>query len=424
MSKTSCQCDEPAGRPCARRGLAMAALLLLATVLPGLSQVAAAAEPDRAVLGTIPARMQAFVDQGQIAGAVTVVGRHDGILSYEAVGHSDLATKRPMTRDTVFRIASMTKPVTALGIMILVDEGKLAVEDEVEKHLPEFRGQMLLARRTPELVTLKRPSRKITIRDLLTHTSGLPGGFPPGLADIYARRNHTLAEVVMAVSQRPLNFEPGSKWSYCNAGMDVLGRVIEVASGQRYEEFLKERIFDPLGMKDTAFYPSAEQLGRRAQTYGIKQGKLVAVPDTIIGPTRGAVYPIPAGGLHSTGADLARLYGMMLCRGSYQGKRILSEKAVKTMTSLQTGELPCGFVDSMGFGLGWGVVRQPTGVTAMLSPGTYGHGGAFGTQGWIDPKRDLYMVLLIQRVGLRNGDASDMRRVLQEVAVSAFEGGK
>ena len=424
MATTALHSDQPARSPHTRRCRALALVLLLAAALPGHVRVAGAAEPDRAVLDTIPAKMQEFVKQGQIAGAVTVVGRHDGIVSFEAVGWRDLETRQPMTKETVFRIASMTKPITAIGVMILADEGKLAVEDEVEKHLPEFRGQMLLASRTPELVTLKRPSRKITIRDLLTHTSGLPGGMPPGLSDIYVRRNHTLAEVVMAVSQRPLNFEPGSKWSYCNAGMGVLGRVIEVASGQRYEEFLKRRIFDPLGMKDTAFYPSAEQLGRRAQTYGIKEGKLVAVPDTIIGPTRGAVYPIPAGGLHSTGADLARLYEMMLCRGSCQGKRILSEKAVKRMTSLQTGELKVGFVAEMGFGLGWGVVRQPAGVTAMLSPGTFGHGGAFGTQGWIDPKQDLFMVLLIQRVGLRNGDASDMRRVLQAVAVSALKSGK
>src|SRR5207237_2368060 len=137
---------------------------------------------------------------------------------------------------------SMTKPITAIGIMILVDEGKLAVADPVEKYLPEFRGQMLVAERGKDTLVLKKPQRPITLRDLLTHTSGLPGGFPPGIADIYTKRNRTLAEGILVMSQRPLDFEPGSKWSYCNAGIDTLGRVIEVVSGESYEDVLCQRI--------------------------------------------------------------------------------------------------------------------------------------------------------------------------------------
>lgn len=413
----------PIRRP--RRSVACPAVLFIALALcvaAVLTAPLAAAEPDRAVLAKIPAKMQEFVAAGQISGAVTVVGRAGGVLSYEAVGLRDVDRREPMTKDTLFRIASMTKPVTAIGIMLLVDEGKLAVDDEVEKHLPEFKGQMLVAERAADRVTLKRPSRKITLRDLLTHTSGLPGGMPEGLARLYETRDHTLAEAVMAVSQRPLDFEPGSKWSYCNAGMDTLGRVIEAASGERYETFLQKRVFDPLGMKDTTFYPTPDQAARAAKTYGVKEGKLFEVPGTIIGPTQGAKHPIPAGGLYSTGADLARLYRMMLGRGAPEGRRVLSEKSVAAMTSLHTGELNCGFVEGMGFGLGWGVVRKPAGVTAMLSPGTFGHGGAFGTQGWIDPGQDLFIVLLIQRVGMPNGDASDVRRALQELAAEAVKG--
>ncbi len=398
-------------------------------VLGTLALLGAALWPHRAgavdtdkLSAAVRARMQSFVDQGEIAGAVTVIGRKDVVLSHEAVGYQDLEARRPMPKDALFRIASMTKPVTALGIMILADEGKLSVEDPVEKHLPEFRGQMLVAERTADAVTLKRPPRPITLRDLLTHTSGLPGSPPPGLSDLYLKRNRTLAEGVMAYSQRPLDFAPGSKWAYCNTGIDTLGRVIEVVSGQSYEAFLARRIFEPLGMADTTFHPTPEQLTRLAVTYDKQDGRLVAAPAAIIGPGAAAKYPIPAGGLYSTGADLAKLYRMMLNRGELGGKRVVSEASVAAMTKVQTGDLKCGFVDGMGFGFGWGVVRQPQGVTEKLSAGSYGHGGAFGTQGWLDPHKDLFVVLLIQRTRLPNSDASPMRRELQAVAAEAVGG--
>jgi CubicO group peptidase (beta-lactamase class C family) len=397
-------------------------LFIAGLVLPFVTAAPVhAQELDAGKLGQIRARMQAFVDQGEIAGAVTVVGRKDGVAHLEAVGRLNLDQPAAMPRDALFRIASMTKPITAVAIMILVDEGKLKVEDPVEKHLPEFRSQMLLAGRTADAVTLKKPSRPITIRDLLTHTSGLPSRLPDGLANLYARRDHTLAEAVMAFSQRPLDFEPGTKWAYCNPGIDTLGRIIEVASGLSYEEFLSKRIFQPLGMMDTTFYPTAEQLRRAAPTYDRKEGKLILPASSIIGPTEGAKYPIPAGGLYSTGADLAQFHRMMLGDGSLGKVRILSPESVRAMTTLHTGELTAGFTSGMGFGFGWAVVRAPTGVTEMLSPGSYGHGGAFGTQGWIDPKQDLFVILLIQRVGLANADASRMRHELQSLAVSALK---
>jgi CubicO group peptidase (beta-lactamase class C family) len=396
--------------------------VLAGLVVPFLAPPLPGGEIDVGPLAAkVRARMQAFVDQGEIAGAVTVIGRKDAVLSLEAVGSQDLEARRPMPKDALFRIASMTKPVTALGVMILADEGKLSVEDPVEKHLPEFRGQMLVAARSRDgdVVALKKPPRPVTLRDLLTHTSGLPGGYPPGLADLYVKRNRTLAEGILVMAQQPLTFEPGSRWSYCNTGIDTLGRVIEAVSGQSYEDFLRRRIFQPLGMADTTFYPTAAQLERLAVTYGKRDGKLVPTPNTLIALTEKPRYPVPAGGLFSTGADLAKLYQMMLSRGALNGTRIVSEAAVAAMTRVQTGDLKCGFVDGMGFGLGWGVVRQPQGVTAALSAGSYGHGGAFGTQGWLDPKKDLFVVLLIQRTGLPNSDASPMRRELQEVAAEA-----
>lgn len=376
-----------------------------------------AAEP----LAALKPKLQEYVDKGQVAGVVAVVGRRDKVLATEVVGSQDIEAKSPMRPDTLFRIASMTKPITAIGIMMLADEGKLSVDDPVEKHLPEFKGQRIVTDKSGDTLTLKTPSRPITLRDLLTHTSGLPGSPPVGLADLYPKRNRTLAEGTLVYSQQPLQFEPGSKWAYCNTGIDTLGRVIEVVSGKPFEDFLRDRVFIPLEMKDTTFYPSTEQLARLAQTYDQKDGKLIPTPHSLVGTPVGAKYPIPAGGLYSTAGDLAKLYQTMLARGMRGEKRILSEASVEAMTRLQTGDLVCGFVPGMGFGYGWAVVKEPQGVTAMLSPGTYGHGGAFGTQGWIDPKQDLFVILLIQRMGLPNADGSDLRRDLQTIAVSAVK---
>jgi CubicO group peptidase (beta-lactamase class C family) len=389
-------------------------------LLPALLASLRAADLDREKLARIRERMQKFTDEQTLAGAVTVVGTSKGVVHLEAVGRLRLDAKEAMPPDALFRIASMTKPITATGIMIPVDEGKLAVADPVEKHLPEFRGQMLVAERTKDRLTLKKPSRPITLRDLLTHTSGLPF-YPPGLGDLYLKRDRTLAEGTLAVSQQPLMFEPGSRWSYCNSGIDTLGRVIEVVSGQGYEEFLAKRIFEPLGMKDTTFSPSKGQMKRVPGLYGKKGGKLVEGPNNLIGGPGPKKHPIPAGGLYSTGADQARFYRMMLNEGTLDGKRILSAASVKAMTSVRTGELKAAFTPGMGFGYGFAVVRKPEGVTGMLSAGSYGHGGAYGTQAWADPKRDLFVVLLIQRTGLPNSDASEMRQALQQLAVDAIK---
>jgi CubicO group peptidase (beta-lactamase class C family) len=375
--------------------------------------------PSAAVLDEISPAMQKYMASGDISGAVTVVGRSDGFTHVTPVGFRDLEVKKPMEKETLFRIASMTKPITAIGIMILADEGKLSPDDDVAKYLPEFKNQMLVSDRSKDTVTLKKPARSVKLRDLLTHTGGI-APYPPGVDDVYQNRNRTLAETALAAALRPLDFEPGSKWAYCNSGIDTLGRVIEVVSGESYESFLQKRVFDPLGMTDTTFYPTAEQMKRLALTYSKgKDGHLVAGPFDLIGLPPHPKHPIPAGGLISCGPDLAKLYRMMLNKGTLDGHRILSEKAVAEMTRTQTGDIKTGFVDGMSWGYGWAVVKEPKGVTEMLSPGTYGHGGAFGTQAWIDPKRDLFMVLLIQRNGLPNGDASPMRKTLQEIAVKA-----
>ncbi len=229
---------------------------------------------DADKLAAIALGMKHFVDEHQIGGAVLLVGTSDGIAYLETVGTQKLATPAPMPKDAIFRIMSMTKPITALGIMVLRDEGKLSVDDPVEKYLPEFKGQMLLASKDDDTETLKKPSRPITIKDLLTHTGGVPD-YPTAVNNMIRQQSHTLSEAVEITSQRPLEFEPGSKWKYSSSGIDVLGRIIEVLSGQPYEDFLKQRFFDPLDMHDTGFYLTPQQAERLADLCAVKDGQLV-----------------------------------------------------------------------------------------------------------------------------------------------------
>ena len=381
---------------------------------------AAAPQADPAGIPGLKEEFQGYVDRHQTAGTVTLVARQGMILSLEAVGWQDIEAKLPMKPDTLFQIASMTKPVTAMGILMLEEEGKLSIEDPVEKHLPEFRGQQLIVKKDGATITLGKPARPITIQDLLTHTSGLRGGTPPGFGDLYAKRNRTLAEATIAISQWPLEFEPGSKWAYCNTGIDTLGRIIEVCSGKSYEAFLDERLFQPLDMKDTFFYPNEARKARVATLYK-KEKDGLARSENMLGDAVGGRFPVPAGGMFSTAPDMLKLYQMMLDRGTAGGKRYLSEASVAKMTRNHTGDLRAGFTDGVQMGLGWQLVGTPTGVTEMLSPGTYGHGGAFGTQGWIDPRRGLIFILMVQRSGFPNGDASDLRKSLQTIAVAAIK---
>ena len=379
------------------------------------------AEFDHEKLDQLRPVLQKYVDNNTVAGVVAAIGSRDGIMALEALGSLNREQKLAMTTDSVFRIASMTKPITAIAIMMLVDEGRLSVDDPVEKHLLEFKGQLLIESKEGEKIVLKKPARAILIRDLLTHTSGLPGGFPPGISDLYFRRQLTLGEAVAISSQRPLEFEPGTKWAYCNAGIDTLGRIVEVVSGMPFEQFLEKRLFFPLGMFDTTFYPNDEHLQRLAALYENKDGKLNPTGFQLIGPTKNARHPIPAGGLFSTAHDLGHLYRLMLTRGAIGELRLLSEKSVDEMTKLQIGDLAGGFTPGVSMGFGWQVTRKPEGVHEMLSAGSFGHGGAFGTQGWIDPVKDVFVILLIQRTGMPNADASEIRRDLQQVAVDALK---
>ena len=393
-------------------------LALALVVFVSASAIAAPTGFDAARLKEVSKRMQAFVDDGTLSGAVTLVARHGKVASLDAVGLADIAGKRAMRTDDLFWIASMTKPVTGLAVMMLQDEGKLSVEDPVEKYLPEFKGQWLVKEKSATALALVRPERPITIRDLLTHTSGMGDVATP-------RVDCSLAELVMAYSQAPLQFPPGSKWSYSNPGINTLGRIVEVVSGQGFAEFLQQRIFTPLAMKDTTFWPTEEQAKRVAKSYkqaaGGKALEEIEVFFTKGGLTNRKRTAFPAGGLYSTAADMGRFYLMTLNGGSLDGKKIVSKETLALATSTQTGDIKTGFVDGMSWGFGFQVVKESLGVTAMLSPGTYGHGGAYATQSWADPKKDLVLVLMIQRSGFQNGDGSPVRKAFQEAAVAAIK---
>jgi len=357
-------------------------------------------DPGR--LALIPIRMKEFVDKGRIAGAVTLVARHGVVAAHDAVGWQDIERKIPMKPDSIFQVMSMTKPVTAVAIMMLVDEGRVGLLDPVEKHIPEFRGQMMISEKHADgRVTLKKPSRTITVRDLLTHTSGMPTTPPPGLAQLYQKLDRTLAEATLVYSQMPLEFEPGSQWLYSNPGIATLGRIVEVASDMPFERFLDTRIFKPLGMNDSFLFPPEDKKPRIADVYRLNIDKLErAGGDSLGGDAReyrkGAVYSGPEFALYSTAADLAAFYEMARAGGAFNGKRLLSRAAVDVMSALHTGDIKAGHNPGTGFGLGWEVAKDPAATLNFWSPGTYGHGGAFGTHGYIDKQRDLVGVYLVQ----------------------------
>jgi CubicO group peptidase (beta-lactamase class C family) len=351
----------------------------------------------------IPARMEKFVADGEIAGAVTLVGHQGRVVHLAAVGKTNLEVGRDATADTLFGIMSMTKPITATALMILVDEGKLALDDPVDKHIPSFADAKLVGGDSV---------RGLTIRRLLTHTSGLTGD---------QGCEGSLEATAQRLAQRPFEFQPGDKWQY-GPSLNVCGRIVEVSSGQPFDAFLTERIFKPLGMNDTTFHPSAEQRQRLAALYERERDSGALKPvRRMLGEADEKVVPNPSGGLFSTASDMFRFYQMILAGGELEGKRIVSADAVKQMTSVQTGDLVTGFTRGNGWGLGWCIVRMPEGVTSMLSPSTFGHGGAYGTQGWVDPQRQAVFVLMIQRAGLPNSDGSDIRREFQQLAVDALE---
>jgi CubicO group peptidase (beta-lactamase class C family) len=396
------------------------ALLLFPTLLLLSAPPAVRTGVDQERLAKIPVRMKQFIERGEAAGTVNLVARNGQIVLLEAAGWQDAEARKPMRTDSIFQIMSMTKPFTGLGIMMLMEDGKISLNDPVERYLPEFKGQMVAEKTADGTRPPRKPARPITVRDPMTHTSGMSGPHAP-LKDLYQRMNITLTEAVPVFAKAPLEFEPGSKWQYSNTGIATLGRLIEVLSDQPYEQFITEKLLKPLAMKDSFFFPPPDKTERIAAVYARKDDKLVKTGGETLGGDamqfrKGARYSAPEFGLYSTAPDLFAFYQMMLNGGTYNGKRFLTKASVDLMSALHTGNLQAGHNPGTGFGLTWEVVKDPMGTLTLWSPGTFGHGGAFGTHGWIDRQKNLVGVFMVQR----SGGATDIKNVVFQMTAASM----
>jgi CubicO group peptidase (beta-lactamase class C family) len=366
----------------------------------------AAAKPeeagmDSAKLAAIKPAMEELLKQKRAAGVVTLVVRDGRIVHQEAAGMANLETKKAMTPDAIFWIASMTKSLTSTAVQILVDEGKLTLDEPAAKWLPE-----LAKVKVGKDGALARP---ITLRDLLSHTSGIAD--PPRKP---SDGNVPIAQYSLDLLKEPFEFQPGSKFEY-GFGLTVAGRIVEIVSGKSFEQFVGERIIAPLGMKDTTWHPDAAQRARVARTYKLGGDALVPAHNAFLTSEPDIRREAePSGGLFSTAADMARFYQMVLNGGELDGKRIVSAKGVTEMTKAHAvaGK-------AIQYGLGWFNNAAEKKTTPHMSDKSFGHGGAFGTLGWVDPEKKMIVVFMVQNVLVPKG--GELRDKFLELAAGAVK---
>jgi len=384
-------------------------------------------------LERISTAVQRSIDDKRIAGGVTLVARRGHVAWLKAQGMSDREAGKAMRPDTMFRICSMSKPITSVAVMMLYEEGHFLLEDPVSKFLPEFKNPKVLVKPASGEPYTIPATHEITIRDLLRHTSGLTYQWNTDLGAIYRDANvasgllpydGTIADSTRRIAGLPLLFNPGEKYEY-SLGLDVLGRLVEVVSGKPLDEFFRTRIFEPLGMKDSYFYPPDNKLDRLATAYTYYDGKgLNPFPDTPITegaftysadyPTRGPKKLFSGGaGLVSTAADYARFCQMMLDGGKVGNTRLLSRKSVELMTQDQLGKLN----PEWGFGLGFGIEGVKAPLSEIGSAGQYGWGGFFYTLFSIDPKEQMIVIFMGQLHP--DGDLT-LNRQVHELAYQAI----
>jgi CubicO group peptidase (beta-lactamase class C family) len=403
-----------------KRSRFAALLFVVLGISIAVAQSARSEQPENRV---IAAKLQPMVDGQTMAGAVTLVASKDKVLDLETVGYADIAAKKEMAPDDLFWIASMSKGMTAAAMMMLVDEGKVNVDDPVEKYLPEFHGQMVEVEQDENHVVLKKPEHPIKIREILSHTSGLPF-----MSRIEGISHHIdtmpLSEAVITYAMSPLNFEPGTKFSYSNAGINTGGRIVEVVSGMPYEKFMQERLFDPLGMKDTTFFPTDEQLQRLAKSYrhgadnsGLQELPIEQLTYPLDAHNR---FPSPAGGLFSTATDVGLFCQMLLNGGTFQGKHYLSAAAVQQMSCTQTDEILSHPPAENGYGFGFFTSKKVQGEPVPGSGGVFGHGGAYSTNMDIDPQHELVKIFMVQSAGAPGPHGHMALPVFQKAADEAF----
>ena len=352
----------------------------------------------------LSAPIQPYIHRHEIAGAVMFVADRQGMLAVESIGWADADARKPMMAGTLFWVASQTKPITAVAVMMLANEGHLSIEDPIEKYLPEFAGQRYRVRKDDREILLRTPSRPITIKDLLLHTSGLPFST---LVEQPTLDLLPLSTAVHSYAMAQLEFEPGADILYSNAGFNTAGRIIEVVTGQSYERFLEDRLFRPLGMHDTTFWPDAEQVSHLAAAYQADpiDGHLVRIPiDQLHYPlTNTSRRPIPAGGLFSTARDLVIFYRMILNGGSLDGRTYLSAASVMEMTRRHTPE-------------SW---ERAQGLGFMADGRSFSHGGAYGTHTTADLTTGLILGWLIQQSTFHS-DGATAREAFEKAALAQF----
>jgi CubicO group peptidase (beta-lactamase class C family) len=365
--------------------------------------------------------MQRLIDAKTFSGAVTLVARNGRIAHFEAQGLMDLESKKPMPKDAIFRIMSMTKPVVGVATLMLVEEGKLRLTDPVSKFIPELQNMKVTVPNT-EGVIAAAPSgavsapqpwrvvdatRQVTIRDLLTHTSGMMSGGASAAqaSQVPIGTGEPLAQVIPRLKNVPLDFQPGTRWAYsAQYGFDVLARVVEVASGMPFDRFTKQRIFDPLGMKDTFFYPATGN-PRIASLYQPVDGQLRKQPD---GAWVNGAYFSGGGGLFSTAEDYLQFGLMLMNGGQHHGKRLLSTRTVDLMTTVFAPDTLPGRQAGEGYGLSVRVVSDPAARNTMLSKGSFGWSGAYNTHFFVDPKEKIVGIFMTQAAFLPSrGDVRD-----------------
>ena len=357
--------------------------------------------------------VQAYMDDDRIAGAITVVARHGETAHFKTQGVMDIEARKAMRSDAIFRMASMSKPVTGVAIMMLLEEGKLRLEDPVSRFIPEFRDTEIAmvrdteegrdpASRSAEIYTVPA-SREITVRDLLTHTSGLESGGAGSRAGARIAPRDTslsLAAYIPTLGEVPLDFQPGTRWRYSSlAGIEVLGHIVEVVSGQSFDQFLKERIFDPLGMQDTSFVVPADKKPRLVTLYDRNDAGKLELAGENPGWLDTTTLFSGGGGLYSTADDYMRFGQMLLNGGELNGNRLLGLRTVQLMASNHVGDLygpDANRANGLGFGLTVEVVLDPVLANTRRGKGSFGWGGAFGTYFWVDPENDIVALLMIQ----------------------------
>jgi CubicO group peptidase (beta-lactamase class C family) len=362
-------------------------------------------------LARITEMMKRHIAAGEISGGVTLVARHGRIAHFEATGVTDIESKKPMTKDAVFRIASMTKPVTGVAIMMMMEEGKLRITDPVSRYIPSFKDLKVAvaqphqgpagADEPAKLSYYSVPAeREVTIRDLLTHVSGLASGPMSNdsirSAGLTRKPTDTLADYIPRLGKSLLEFQPGSRWTYSpQAGFDTLGRIVEITSGQPFDQFLRQRVFDPLGIRDAMFFPTPELEARMVAAYQVDpKGKMVKNQNAA--GMQSKVYFMGSGGLVTTAEEYAKFAQMLVNGGELNGKRLLSPRTIAYMSSVHASDGLPGRVPGEGFGLSVRVVHSAVASGSRVSDGSFGWSGAYGTHFWVDPKEDLIAIMMIQ----------------------------